>query len=277
MKINLEPIRSWFGFTRRERRSVFILLIIIIIIIGIRYTVPEKDMEVEDITASFIARNRQPELVTLPVLFSFNPNLTSYDSLIQLGLSDKEAATLISYRKKGGKFNKAEDLKKVYGIDGPKAEKLIPFVVLPKALKDTIRNKRPAKKLHIELNTCDSASLLRLPGIGPVLAARIIKYRHLLGSFASVEQIREVYGLPAETFGIIRESLFIDSLTIKKVNVNLAEYRDLARFPYLEKYEVTSILKYREIKGKIGSMADLTGNKLISEEKAGKLKPYFIF
>jgi hypothetical protein len=37
-----ESIRSWFGFTRRERRSTFILLLIILAVIGLRYIVPEK-------------------------------------------------------------------------------------------------------------------------------------------------------------------------------------------------------------------------------------------
>ena len=37
----------------------------------------------------------------------------------------------------------------------------------------------------ISINSADSADLLPLPGIGPVFAGRIIKYRNLLGGFVS--------------------------------------------------------------------------------------------
>ena len=51
MKLNSEPIKNWFGFSRRERRSTFILLLIIVLIISLRYIVPEKNADIEDITA----------------------------------------------------------------------------------------------------------------------------------------------------------------------------------------------------------------------------------
>ena len=47
------------------------------------------------------------------------------------------------------------------------------------------------EKPKLELNSCDSLSLVALPGIGPVLSVRIIKYRNLLGGFAAVEQLRK--------------------------------------------------------------------------------------
>ncbi len=58
-------------------------------------------------------------------------------------------------------------------------------------------SKNPVRKRPIlNLNICDSASLEALPGIGPVLSSRIIKYRNLIGGYVSVDQLKEVYGLP---------------------------------------------------------------------------------
>lgn len=72
------------------------------------------------------------------------------------------------------------------------------------------------KKLKIELNQADSAELVKLYGIGPVLSKRIIRYRTSLGGkFHSVEQLRNVYGLPEETFLNIKHHLWIDSLLLK--------------------------------------------------------------
>jgi DNA uptake protein ComE-like DNA-binding protein len=133
------------------------------------------------------------------------------------------------------------------------------------------------KRNLLELNTCDSASLEALPGIGPVLSARIIKYRNLLGGYVSVSQLREVYGLSPETYDMVSVMLKADSSAVKKININRAEYKQLIRMPYFEKSEVSEIVKYRNTKGRISSMGELIENKLITAEKAGKVSPYLEF
>jgi len=133
------------------------------------------------------------------------------------------------------------------------------------------------EKRLLDINTCDSADLERLPGIGPVLSARIIKYRYLLGGFVTPDQLKEVYGLPPETFELISGRIYADSSAVKKININMADYKQLIRFPYFKKYEVSAILKYRELKGRIIGMGDLLENNLISAETLGKVQPYLEF
>jgi competence protein ComEA len=129
----------------------------------------------------------------------------------------------------------------------------------------------------LDLNKCDSALLVSLPGIGPVLSVRIIKYRRLLGGFASVNQLKEVYGLPEETYDLIKDRVFADTADISRIDINLAGYKELSRFPYFEKYEVNAIIKFRELNGKISKVSDLTDNKLVPVEKTEKIKPYLKF
>jgi len=76
---------------------------------------------------------------------------------------------------------------------------------------------------------------------------------------------------------MIKERVFADSTVIIRININSAGYKELSRFPYFEKYEITAILKYREIKGRITGINDLTDNKLIAMEKAIKVRPYLKF
>jgi DNA uptake protein ComE-like DNA-binding protein len=165
-------------------------------------------------------------------------------------------------------------------IDSPESEKLIGQVVLSRPV-NSVRVPRPQAKAkpmpHININTCDTSALISLPGIGPVLSVRIIKYRNMLGGFARVEQLMEVYGLTGETYQLIRERVFADSSEVRKIRINSGDYKSLCRIPYIEKYEVSAILKYRELAGRIGSMEDLKENKILSPEKAKKIGPYIDF
>ena len=47
-------------------------------------------------------------------LFTFNPNTLETEGWRKLGLSERQAKTIMNYRSKGGRFYKKEDLKKIY-------------------------------------------------------------------------------------------------------------------------------------------------------------------
>jgi competence ComEA-like helix-hairpin-helix protein len=49
----------------------------------------------------------------------------------------------------------------------------------------------------VDLNRASAADLMRLPGIGPVLAARIVAAREAEGPFSSVDDLRRVAGVGA--------------------------------------------------------------------------------
>lgn len=52
----------------------------------------------------------------------------------------------------------------------------------------------------VDLNTATVSDLDALPGIGPVLAQRVLDWRTAHGSFTSVDQLREVSGLGGKKF-----------------------------------------------------------------------------
>jgi competence protein ComEA len=59
----------------------------------------------------------------------------------------------------------------------------------------------------VDLNLASAADLDGLPGIGPVLAQRIVDWRTEHGRFASVEQLREVSGIGEAKFSSLRSKV----------------------------------------------------------------------
>ncbi len=129
----------------------------------------------------------------------------------------------------------------------------------------------------LDINSCDSSSLVELPGIGPVLSVRIIKYRNLIGGYLSPDQLREVYGLSDETFARIRSGLYADTSRIRKIRINEAGYGELARHPYFQKGEAGAVIRYREEKGRIGSLSELAVNRILSSETLTRIGRYLDF
>ena len=64
----------------------------------------------------------------------------------------------------------------------------------------------------IGLNTADSATLVRLKGIGPKSVEKILNRRKTIGPFTDVGQIREVCKISNSTFNILKKHLVIDTL-----------------------------------------------------------------
>ena len=138
----------------------------------------------------------------------------------------------------------------------------------------TYRRKTREPILPIDINRADSVQLLPLPGIGPVFAGRLIKYRGLLGGYASVDQLMEVYGMSMETFDMIADRIVIDTTSLIKLDLNIATFRELLRHPYLEYENVKALVNYRDFKGDIQSIRELQDNFILPDSVLNRVIPY---
>ena len=135
-------------------------------------------------------------------------------------------------------------------------------------------NPKAAVPAMVDLNRCDTSALISLPGIGPVFASRIVRYRDLLGGFHSVDQLLEVYGMDSERLQGFREQVTVDARDVKKINVNRISFSDLLRHPYLEYDDVRMIFRKRDQKGVLDQFAGFDTLFPSGKEQWQKVAPY---
>ena len=61
----------------------------------------------------------------------------------------------------------------------------------------------------ISINSCSKEELMKLPGIGPVIAERIIEYRNKYGLFETIEEIKNVSGIGDKKYEKIKELIIL--------------------------------------------------------------------
>lgn len=125
-----------------------------------------------------------------------------------------------------------------------------------------------------DLNAADSAELERLPGIGPVLARRIIRYRKLLGGFYDTRQLMEVYGISDSVYLLIAHRVAADTASLVRINLNEAPESVLARHPYIGRYMARGIILYRAQTIRIGSLEELIINGIMTSQDRVRLAYY---
>ncbi len=126
----------------------------------------------------------------------------------------------------------------------------------------------------IDINTSDTTLLKKIPGIGSYYARKISNYRERLGGFYNVEQIKEVEGLPDS---IERWFCIEESCAVRKLNINQASFKELARHPYLTYEQVKIIDKWRRRYGKLSGWDDLILTDEFNTIDRRKLDIYFYF
>lgn len=294
-------MRKWlniyFSFSKREYNGLLVLIFLLAVITALpsvyTFLVPEQDdlaaeqaaikkLTLVEAEIKAAARYKYKGRVKAADIkpFKFDPNHTGLAGWQLLGLSAKQAAVMIRYTAKGGKFRKKEDLKKMYTISPEMYQRLSPYITIDTSAFVHINKYVPAaprKAVVVQLNTADTLELDKIKGIGPAFARRIFKYRERLGGFYKKEQLMEVFGLDSAKFHEISDQISIDATAIKQISINRAEYAGFKNHPYLNPKEVNAIIQFRKQHGNYVNIADLKKVAILSAGTIEKLAPYISF
>lgn len=299
-----QVVTDYFSFSVRERWAVLVLLALIILLFVLPDYLPapgDQPVVVDSLVLTAIrrwdsvdqrrtvVRKSGPDAYRPTAIkskrFPFDPNQIDMEQWLQLGLPEKTAHTILNYRSKGGRFRKAEDLARIYGMPAILARELIPWVRIESVVGEKSPPAGPrnapgtqfaqrTESLKLPINSADSLAWMSLRGIGEKLAGRIVNFRNRLGGFYSLQQVGEVYGLKDSVFQQIRSSLVLDPVPVRQLSLNAATLEELAAHPYIRFPIARAIVAYRQEHGAFRSVEELSAIHLISQEQLEKIRPY---
>ena len=308
-------IRNYFGFSKTETNGFMVLVPLLVLMLFVptiyvqlysrEYDPNEYDQKMLDslvaawnnsiVELSAPVKEDEP-MVTIK-LTDFDPNSASVEELMGLGTPAFLARRIDNYRKKGGQFRIKSDLAKIYDFPDSLYQVLAPFIQLPESLpkkkpwtekragtsngakEKTARVEVPkALPLLLNLNESDTTALKQLRGIGSGYSRRIVKYRNLLGGFVAKEQLAEVYGISDSLYQSLEPHIFVDdSLKVRQINVNIANFKTLNAHPYISYKQAGEILNTRSKKGKFRSLSDLMRVQGLDSAGVARLAPYISY
>jgi len=143
--------KEYFEFTRRERAGIIGLVILILILAGLPVVFdrfqPSASLTFEGVpmgadTVHSMNENKRgygrfrakdgafgrSPVKTENQLFRFDPNTLTPEGWKKLGLKEWTISTIRRFLEKGGRFRKAEDIGRIYGLKTVDFERLLPYV-----------------------------------------------------------------------------------------------------------------------------------------------------
>lgn len=250
------------------------------------------------------------ETAIVPTLRPFDPNTADSLTLIGIGLTPGQTHNLMQYRRKGGRWRKADDMARLYGLSDSTFQALRPYIAIDtlpfhreKILRQTLRDSarradsllrdsfyraqyttrygepRPKRDTILDLNTADTTELMLIRGIGPYTARHIIRYREQLGGYYSPEQLRELAREDARLSGLdsLTHRFVATSDSIHPLPVNHCSVRRLAAHPYLNYTQAEAIYELRRRKINLKNIDEIRKIECISPEDIERMKPYLDF
>jgi len=131
-----------------------------------------------------------------------------------------------------------------------------------------------------DINTIDSLTLIRIPGIAARTASVILKYRQRYGGFYDPWQLQEFL-----TWDAARDYMeewctawfTADASRLRAIHVNAATISELQRHPYISHEQAVEIVRYRTRHKRITAIEQFQQLPSFSAEQIQQILPYLAF
>lgn len=298
--------KIYFLMTAEQWLGVVLLVVLIIgTLVAVKYFKPQESADeslVNDSTRTqFAAYQQKKDSIrkdewkkgysrdTIEICMQmFDPNTVDSSTLVHLGFKPWQAKNMLKYRAKGGKYRKAEDLMRLYGMTDSMYQVLAPYVrIVHEEVDSLVFNsikkdlsptwKSENKDTVLNLRTADTTELKMIRGIGSYRARQIVKYREQLGGFVCVEQVMEAKGMDQLEKDSVLRWFVLDSVVVEEMNVNKVSAQRLSKHPYLRFEQAKAIYELRRKKIWLKSVNDLEVLDCMDVKTLEKVTPYLNF
>ena len=214
-----------------------------------------------------------------------NPEALTAADWQRLGLSPKQAASLLRYKDKYG-LHSLSQMQQIRVLPSELLNQISDSLYFEptqnaktsvvdqeeKALQEK-RQEASGQFDKLDINSATEVMLVALPGIGAYTAAKIIAYRERLGGFLALDQLQEIQGVKPEILQKVLPYLVLEQ-GVKRMSINEVSYETLKQHPYLTWNQANSIIKMRKQKGLFKEIKELKESVLIDDDTYKKLLPY---
>lgn len=276
-------------FTSGQRKGILALFLLVVVFQVIYFMVASHDFTTEEAQSAekkeWLAHQAEIDAIKAKgsnkkdTIYPFNPNYISDHKGYTLGMSVAEIDRLHAFRKTGKFVNSADDFQSVTKVSDDLLTKISPYFKFPDWVNQKNRTQEKEKKeaepafaksgkpfakeekkiVQIDINDALEEDLVKVYGIGPAFAKKILRRRAELGAFGSMDQMDDFTDLSTEAVKGLKKSFFVGATPdVTKLNVNSASLQQLSRFPYFNKGLAKAIITKRSMNGKIRSIDELS-------------------
>ena len=228
-----------------------------------------------------------------PLPDTVNINTATKQEFQQLpGIGEVLSERIIRFREAKGGFADPSEIQKVYKLPDSTFQKIHPYLYMESREKEISKGDSPPPKERIphektrikaltlstpvNINSADTTQWQQLPGIGPVLAKRIVAYRKIIGFFSQVGYLAKVYGLSQEKIAPLLPYLRVGSLTAyKKEDLNMLPEWKLKKYPFWTEVELNAFLLWKKKIRRVDSWQEIKSSQTVSPKTLAQLQTYF--
>ncbi|MDE5556897.1 MAG: helix-hairpin-helix domain-containing protein [Ruminococcus sp.] len=164
-----------------------------------------------------------------------------------------------------------------------------------------------SEEIFIDINVADVQELMKLNGIGEVIAGEIVNYREQNGGFANIEEIMNVYGIGEAKFENIRDYIYVQNpvyyveevpeeipepetepeffqeeeppteitlADIAPININTASIEELILLPNVNEQIAQDIITLRESIGGFSHVYELLYIEKLEQKQVAELEEF---
>ena len=187
--------------------------------------------------------------------FRFNPNTVSEEDLQRLGFSPRQAASIVNYRLKGGRFVRKSDFARSFVVADSVYRRLEPYIDIP----------------LLDLNLADSAAFDALPGIGGWFAKSMVQYRERLGGYSYPEQLMEIRKFDRERYDALSDLITVNTACASPYPLWELPEEQLRKHPYIGSSAHAIVLFRQTFPRSDWTIANLKSNGILPPENADRL------